>query len=455
LGLTLIRKSRGLPPKKNPKIGLVLAGGAVSGGAFKVGGLKALDDFLVDRRMTDFDTYVGLSAGSILAVALAAGVSPSEMVRVLEGTSRRMDMLRPIDFYSPNWREFASRPAKLLYDTFAFLPGVASDQMRALPSLPDAVSVPLAVLFREPSYANFELAAMALLEHVSPTREIPALTNHIPSGLFDNASLERWLRRNLERMRIPNDFQGFTRKRSCDLYITACDLDTAERETFGPDERNDVSISEAVQASTALPLFYKPARIQGVDYVDGGVRRTANIDVAIEKGCDLIICYNPFRPFLNRIDTEGAENTQYFANGRYLSDRGMKMVLNQVFRTLLHSRLKLGLQRYLTDDRFQGDILLLEPRERDSEFFNVNPIAFWKRQDAIHHGFESVRLTIEQNFETVQEVLGHYGIEMSREVARRRADRIRAERGWSPPPSEPAPAPRGRTPLRLVRRESA
>ena len=133
----------------------------------------------------------------------------------------------------------------------------------------------------------------------------------------------------------------------------------------------------------------------------------------------------------------------------------MKMVLNQVFRTLLHSRLKLGLQRYLTDDRFQGDILLLEPRESDAEFFNVNPIAFWKRQDAIHHGFESVRLTIEQNFETVSEVLGHYGLEMSRDVARRRADRIRTERGWTQPTKEPSPGPRGRTPLRLVRRETA
>ena len=454
MGLTLIRKSRGLPPKKNPKIGLVLAGGAVSGGAFKVGGLKALDDFFVERRMADFDVYVGLSAGSILAVALAAGVSPSEMVRVLEGTSRRMDMLRPVDFYSPNWREFVSRPAKLVYDSLAFLPGVGADLVRALPSLPEAVATPLAVFAREPSYANFELAALALIAHVSPTREVPALTNHIPSGFFDNASLERWLRRNLERMRMPNDFQAFARKRGNELYITACDLDTAERETFGPDERNDISISEAVQASTALPLFYKPARIRGVDYVDGGVRRTANIDVAIEKQCDLIICYNPFRPFLNRIDAEGPD-TAYFANGRYLSDRGMKMVLNQVFRTLLHSRLKLGLQRYLTDDRFQGDILLLEPRERDLDFFNVNPIAFWKRQDAIHHGFESVRLTIEQNFETVQEVLAHYGLEMSREVARRRADRIRAERGWEPPTTEAAPAARGRTPLRLVRRETA
>lgn len=454
MGLTLIRKSRGTRPKREPRIALVLAGGAVSGGAFKVGGLKALDDFLVGRKITDFDTYVGLSAGSILAVALASGVSPSEMIKVLEGRSRRMDQLRPTDFYNPNWREFVGRPAKLLYDLLAFLPGVGSDFVRALPGLPEAIGGPIREFLGQPSYANFEKAALAVMQHVSPTREIPALTNHIPSGLFDNASLERWLRRNLERMRMPNDFRAFQRKRGRSLYITACDLDTAERELFGPDERCDASIAQAVQASTALPFFYRPARINGVDYVDGGVRTTASIDVAIEKGADLIVCYNPFRPFLNRLDAEGG-GAPYFANGRYLADRGLKMVLNQVFRTLLHSRLKLGLQRYLTDDRFQGDILLLEPRERDAEFFQVNPLAFWKRSDAIQHGFESVRMTLEQNFDAVAEVLGHYGLEMSRDNARRKADRVRAERGWSEPTEEPA-APAGRrAPLRLVRSESA
>lgn len=457
MGLTLIRKSRGARPKRDPRIALVLAGGAVSGGAFKVGGLKALDDFLVGRKITDFNTYVGLSAGSILAVALASGVSPSEMIRVLEGRSRRMDQLRPTDFYNPNWREFVGRPAKLSYDLLAFLPGIGADFLRALPRLPAAVGAPLRRFASAPSYAHFEKAALALLQHVSPTREIPALTNHIPSGFFDNASLEHWLRRNLERMRMPNDFRAFQRKRNRSLYITACDLDTAERELFGPDECCDVTIAQAVQASTALPLFYKPARINGVDYVDGGVRHTASIDVAIEKGADLIICYNPFRPFLNRIDAEGGTGP-YFANGRYLADRGLKVVLNQVFRTLLHSRLKLGLQRYLTDERFQGDILLLEPRESDAEFFNVNPLAFWKRSDAIQHGFESVRMTLEQNFDAVSDVLGHYGLEMSRDAARKKADRVRAERGWVQPVGEDGgaePEADARAPLRLVRTESA
>ena len=75
MGLTLIRKGgKGARrrPRRKPKIALVLAGGAVSGGAFKVGGLKALNDYFVGRGVDDFDMYVGLSAGAMLAVPLAS-----------------------------------------------------------------------------------------------------------------------------------------------------------------------------------------------------------------------------------------------------------------------------------------------------------------------------------------------------------------------------------------------
>ncbi len=453
MGLTLIRKSDGARRRREPRVALVLAGGAVSGGAFKVGGLKALNDFLVGRKITDFDMYVGLSAGSMLAVSLAGGVTPDEMVAVLEGSSARMRQLGPLDFYNPNWREFAGRPAKFTYDLLSYLPGVSADLARGLPGLPRALRRPLRRFLKEPSYTNFESVAFRLIEHVSPKRELPAFTNHIPSGLFDNRGLERWLRENLSSLRMPNDFRAFERKVGKRLYVTACDLDTAERAIFGPDENAEVTISQAVQASTALPLFYRPARINGIDYVDGGVRHTANIDIAIEKGADLIICYNPFRPFMNRIDAEEPEAT-YFADGRYLADRGMKMVINQVFRTLLHSRLKLGIQRYLADDRFQGDIVLLEPREFDAEFFSVNPLAFWKRAEAIEHGFQSVRMTIEQNFDQLRDVLGRYGLEMDREAARRKAARARAARGWR---DEEAAAEESSTapPLRLVGNERA
>jgi predicted acylesterase/phospholipase RssA len=454
VGLTLIRKSDASRPKADPKVALVLAGGAVSGGAFKVGGLKALDDFLVSRKITDLDLYVGLSAGSMLAVSLAGGITPDEMVKVLEGTSTRFDQLSPLDFYKPNLREFVERPAKFAYDLLAYAPGVVYELARQIPQLPRALGPSLSAFLERPSYTRAEAVAMKLIEHVSPSREIPALTNHIPTGLFDNKGLERWLRRSLERIRLPNEFRAFEEKRGRRLYIAACDLDTAERVIFGADENCDLTISEAVQASSALPIFYKPARLNGVDYLDGGIRNTANIDVAIDKGADLIICYNPFRPFLNRVDDEQGAS-KYFSAGRYLSDRGLKVVINQVFRTLLHSRLKLALQRYMADRSFQGDIVLLEPRDSDADFFALNPLAFWKRAPAIRQGFESVRVTIEENYEQLGRVLGRYGLEMDRKAARRKAARLREARGWKiteePPASKASPPP----PLRLVDAKSA
>jgi predicted acylesterase/phospholipase RssA len=446
VGLTLIQKSDDSRRKRAPKVALVLAGGAVSGGAFKIGGLKALDDYLSGRKITDLDIYVGLSAGSVLSASLASGITPDEMLRVLDGTSTKFDQLRPIDFYSPNVREFVSRPMKLVYDLCAFLPSIGFDFARGLPGLPEAMGPVARKFAKAPTYTNFEAVMMRLIAHVSPKRSMPAITNHIPSGFFDNVSLERWMRRSLEQIRMPNDFRAFRRKTGRSLYITACDLDTAERAIFGADEISEVTISQAVQASSALPIFYKPARMNGIDYVDGGVRHTANIDIAIEKGADLIICYNPFRPFMNRVDQPQGD-TPYFSEGRYLSDRGMKVIVNQVFRTLLHSRLKLGVARYIADDRFQGDIVLLEPRERDANFFALNPMAFWKRSEAVRHGFESVRKTIEQNYGQLAEVFGKYGLSMDPESARRRASRARASYGWQ---AEPEPDEAEEHRLRLV-----
>src|SRR5262249_62213567 len=106
MGIPIVQKSDLSVRKTNPKIALVLAGGAVTGGGFKLGGLKALDDFLVNRKTTEFETYVGLSAGAVLAAPLAAGVSPAEMVKSLDGKSSQFSRFELSDFYTPNFREF-------------------------------------------------------------------------------------------------------------------------------------------------------------------------------------------------------------------------------------------------------------------------------------------------------------------------------------------------------------
>src|SRR5499426_1547070 len=127
MGLTIVHKSDLSTRKKNPRIALVLAGGAVTGGAHKLGGLKALDDFLVNRKTTDFDIYVGLSAGAFLAAPLAGGVTPPEMLRSLEGSSEDFTELSPLDFYQLNIREFARKPLEFMVDLLTYVPGVVYD----------------------------------------------------------------------------------------------------------------------------------------------------------------------------------------------------------------------------------------------------------------------------------------------------------------------------------------
>ena len=155
MGISIVQKSDLSKKKRNPKIALVLAGGAVSGGAFKVGGLKAFNDFLVNRKVTDFDIYVGLSAGALLATPLAGGVTPEEMLKSLDGTSRKFSQLRPLDFYYPNFREWISRPMRLAAQYGLFWPSLLYDLARAMPSMPGEVYDTVRRFLKDPTYTNF------------------------------------------------------------------------------------------------------------------------------------------------------------------------------------------------------------------------------------------------------------------------------------------------------------
>jgi predicted acylesterase/phospholipase RssA len=228
-------------------------------------------------------------------------------------------------------------------------------------------------------------------------RAAPSILSAMPTGFFDNQPLERFLAENMKRNHLSNHFKVLKRMRGKDLYICAMALDTSDRAIFGWDEKNDVTISQAVQASTAMPGFYKPVRVKGVDYIDGGVLKTANIDLALEKGAELVICYNPFRPLKNLVHVEYLrEKNRYVARDPRISDNGVFGVFNQVFRTLYHQRLQDG----------------------------MNPFAFWTRANAAKSGFESVRMSILDRFDEIKPILSSYGIEMTRELVEQDAAKI-------------------------------
>src|SRR5215218_7416617 len=80
------RKTAGKPPRRRPKrsrTALVLGGGGFTGGVYEIGALRALDLLAVNRTVNQFDVYVGTSAGSFVASLAANGVTPEEMMRVV------------------------------------------------------------------------------------------------------------------------------------------------------------------------------------------------------------------------------------------------------------------------------------------------------------------------------------------------------------------------------------
>ena len=410
MGITIVQKSDLKRKAVKAKKALILAGGAVTGGSFKAGGIKALADYMPAYKITNFDIFVGISSGSIIAAPLSAGIPPRSILRSLDGTSSHFTALHSLHFYQLNFEELLSRPLSFALKLGLTLPGkvlkaVSSSGAWLLPFVNG-----LNDFLKKPNIASYEQMLSPLKQSVGGF-DFPALTSLLPSGIFDNSTLERYLRFNIERNHLTNDFKDAYKKTKKQLYICAMTVDGAKRVVFGHDEKSDVSISQAVMASTAMPGFYKPARIDGIDYVDGGVQETANIDVAVKKGAELIVCYNPFRPY----QPEGfVENFSKAKRQKQLSDNGIMAVLNQIFRAFFYARLHGALEQFKVDPEFNGDIILIEPKSDDADFFMLNPLSMENRVKAAQLGFESVHDSITENYDDMKQVLAKYGIKMDR-----------------------------------------
>lgn len=125
-----------------------------------------------------------------------------------------------------------------------------------------------------------------------PSRDQWASLGWLTSGVFSLDRFERFL-----AGRLPdNDF----RKLSRPLLVTATDVDGRGRVVFGKGHIDEVPISQAVAASSAIPLLFRPYRIGDRYYVDGELVRTLSIDLAVEAGADVVIVSNVYRPHVTK-----------------------------------------------------------------------------------------------------------------------------------------------------------
>ncbi|MGZ6708861.1 MAG: patatin-like phospholipase family protein, partial [Solirubrobacteraceae bacterium] len=75
--------AKGKRRARRSKTALVLGGGGFTGGVYEIGALRALDLLSVNRTVNQFDVYVGTSAGAFIASMAANGITPEEMMRVV------------------------------------------------------------------------------------------------------------------------------------------------------------------------------------------------------------------------------------------------------------------------------------------------------------------------------------------------------------------------------------
>lgn len=357
-------------PDASP-VGLALAGGGPEGAVWEIGALRAIDEAVEGLDLNRVHTYVGVSAGAFLTSCLANQLTPAQLVRSVVGTDVGVHPFFAETFFTPAVGEFARRAL--------MTPRLLFDAVR------DWVEHP---------------AELGLSD--SMTRVGRAL----PAGLFDNEPIRRYLARVFSLAGRTDDFRKLDRN----LIVVATDLDSGQETRFGLPPFDHVPISTAVQASTALPGLYPPVEIGGRSYVDGVLLKTLHASVALDAGCRLLLCINPIVP----VDTADAVDAGAMREGR-LVNRGLPTILSQTFRTMVHSRLNVGIAAYAPryPDR---DVVLIEPSRDDYRMFFTNIFRFSSRKQVVEHAYASTRRQLRERAEELGPIFSRHGLRLRTDV---------------------------------------
>jgi NTE family protein len=381
------RAKAGRRPKRS-KTALVLGGGGFTGGVYEIGALRALDLLTVNRTVNDFDVFVGTSTGAFVAAMTANGVRPEEMMRVL-------DRQRPATFAD--------------FELGSLLrPNIAGFARTA-------VALPLRA-------AQLLGGVVANLGQVSAMDLVLGLADALPAGTYTGAGIESYLRTVLAHPDRSDDFRAL----EAELYLTATDLDTCERVVFGVEGWDDVPISTAVRASTALPMVYTPVKVHERELIDGGIVSTTNLDIAVNAGAKFIVVVNPLVPYVNDFKTK--VRTLTGTRTRHVSDMGFPQIGYQVFKMVAYQRLHEMARQW--EQRYPGvDIVLIEPEPDDELMFQTPMMNYASRVEIARHGFQSVTTQLAFGYPHFLEICERHDIEISATRVRKVMKHFEAEQG--------------------------
>jgi NTE family protein len=302
-------------------VGLVLGGGGILGGAWLVGALHALAE-AADWNPTDADIILGTSAGSVVGAMTAEGVPPWFLVHHQRGGS-----------------------VEGMTDRFGEPLRHADEESRRFITWSGQIPRPI-----------LGSPHLALRSTLCPWKYPPfaAMTGWIGRGFLATDEIGR-----LVRSFVANGWSSHP-----NLWIVALDYKSGQRVVFGKPGSPRAHLDEAVQASCAIPGLYRPVRIDGRTYVDGGVWSPSNLDLLAHDDVDLdiVIAINPMsslQPGLPTTIAERVERRVRSLSGRRLGREARKLTEKGV------------------------ELLLVQPTQEDLDAMGVNLMDPNRRSDVL------------------------------------------------------------------------
>jgi predicted acylesterase/phospholipase RssA len=314
--------------------------------------------------LNELDVYVGVSSGGFVAAALANGISPAQMYRLFIAKGRDA-ALPPALFLRPALGEFWRRAA----------------------SVPRLAAASLSTFLSDP------------LRH-GTLESFAALGRAVPTGLFDQRAIHAFLTRLLGTSGRSNDF----RRLEHPLFLVATNLDTGAPVIFGAPGFDHVPIDKAIAASAALPGLFPPVEIDGEHYVDGALNKTLHASAALDYGVDLLLCVNPLVPF----DASAASRRRHLTVEK-IDHGGLPLVLAQTFRAIIHSRMRVGMEKYRAQYP-HADVLLFEPDREDADMFFANIFSYTHRAQLCESAYCNTRERLLARSGTLGPILARHGL---------------------------------------------
>lgn len=358
--------------RRSTKLALALTGGGFTGYLFEVGAMTALDDLFGESfTSNDFDMYVGVSAGSAVAALLAQGVKPEEIFETnLSGT-------RPYYFeHRDIFRPAIGEGVKTIW--------------RATKQL-----IPLLQLY----IRNYH--EMTLIDLLDKAQDA------LPSGIYRLEPFAKYLENTFTAKGLGRRFADLRR----DLYIPAIDLESGDSVIFGEEGWRDISIAQAITASSAAPIYFCPVRINDRDYIDAGIGRLRFFDLAVAKQVDFMVLVNP----MVRIPLPCAVWRESACAPRIcrLREKGFLTIGEHAGRINLDARMSQALAMFRKDYPHK-ELLMITPGPYDVLLVERSFLSYQDRVHLLRAGYLSVVALARDRYDALVAQFARHGITLER-----------------------------------------